>query len=71
MLMVLVVIYVLSLGLAVYMAAHGAFNEKESPFVTALCSISLCLFPHVFNAAIILAGFSTMTASLFGVTTFL
>ena len=72
MLMVLVVIYVLSLGLAVYMAAHGAFTEKESPFVTALLAqYHFAFFPHVFNAAIILAGFSTMTASLFGVTTLL
>lgn len=36
MLIVLVVIYIISLGLAVYMTAHGEFNEKESPFVTAL-----------------------------------
>jgi L-asparagine transporter-like permease len=71
MLIVLVVIYVLSLGLAVYIAAHGAFNEKESPFVTALSEYHFAFFPHVFNAAIILAGFSTMTASLFGVTTLL
>ena len=71
MLMVLVVVYVLSLGLAVYMAAHGAFTEKESPFVTALDKYHFAFFPHVFNAAIILAGFSTMTASLFGVTTLL
>lgn len=71
MLIVLVVIYVLSLGLAVYMAAHGAFTEKESPFVTALDKYHFAFFPHVFNAAIILAGFSTMTASLFGVTTLL
>jgi L-asparagine transporter-like permease len=71
MLMVLVVIYVLSLGLAVYMAAHGAFSSEESPFVTALKPYHFAFFPHVFNAAIILAGFSTMTASLFGVTTLL
>jgi L-asparagine transporter-like permease len=71
MLMVLVVIYILSLGFAVYMAAHGAFSEKESPFVTALDKYKIAFFPHVFNAAIILAGFSTMTASLFGVTTLL
>ena len=71
MLIVLVVIYVLSLGLAVYIAAYGAFNEKESPFVTALSEYHFAFFPHVFNAAIILAGFSTMTASLFGVTTLL
>jgi L-asparagine transporter-like permease len=71
MLILLVIIYVLSLGLAVIMAAHGAFHHKESPFVTALDSYNLGFFPHVFNAAIIVAGFSTMTASLFGVTTLL
>jgi L-asparagine transporter-like permease len=71
MLIVLVIIYVISLGLAVYMASHGAFNEKESPFVTAMDKYNLAFFPHVFNAAIIIAGFSTMTASLFGVTALL
>jgi L-asparagine transporter-like permease len=71
MLIVLVIIYVISLGLAVIMAKHGVFNEKESPFVTALNQYHLSFFPHVFNGAIIIAGFSTMTASLFGVTTLL
>ncbi|RSD25445.1 amino acid permease [Mesobacillus subterraneus] len=71
MLILLAIIYVLALGLAVMMAAHGAFHEKESPFVTALKKYDLAFFPHVFNAAIIMAGFSTMTASLFGVTTLL
>jgi L-asparagine transporter-like permease len=71
MLILLVFIYVISLGLAVMMAAHGAFNEEESPFITALKKYHLNFFPHVFNGAIIIAGFSTMTASLFGVTTLL
>lgn len=71
MLIVLVIIYVISLGLAVYMASHGEFNEKESPFVTAMEHYNLDFFPYVFNAAIIIAGFSTMTASLFGVTSLL
>jgi L-asparagine transporter-like permease len=71
MLILLVIIYVISLGLAVTMAAHGAFHEKESPFVTALDKYHLPFFPHVFNGAIIIAGFSTMTASLFGVTNLL
>ncbi|WP_059170672.1 amino acid permease [Bacillus sp. FJAT-27445] len=71
MLIVLVTIYVLSLGFAVIMANHFEFSDKESPFVTAMEHYNLSFFPHVFNAAIILAGFSTMTASLFGVTTLL
>lgn len=71
MLILLVVIYVISLGLAVTMAKHGVFQDKESPFVTALDKYHFSFFPHVFNGAIIIAGFSTMTASLFGVTTLL
>lgn len=71
MLLVLTIIYVISMGLAVTMASLEAFTEKESPFVTAMESFHLTFFPHVFNGAIILAGFSTMTASLFGVTNLL
>jgi L-asparagine transporter-like permease len=71
MLLLLTVIYVLSLGLAVTMEHFDSFNEKESPFVKAMDDYHLSFFPHVFNGAIIIAGFSTMTASLFGVTTLL
>ncbi len=71
MLLLLTVIYVLSLGLAVTMEHFLSFNEKESPFVKAMADYHLSFFPHVFNGAIIVAGFSTMTASLFGVTTLL
>ena len=71
MLIGLTVVYVLSLGLAVTMVSINAFQEKESPFVTALADYHLSFFPHVFNGAIIIAGFSTMTASLYGVTNLL
>ena len=71
MLLLLMVIYVLSLGLTVTMVHFTAFDEKESPFVKAMENYHLAFFPHVFNGAIIAAGFSTMTASLFGVTTLL
>ena len=71
MLFLLAIIYVISLGLAVMMEHYDSFNEKESPFVKAMSDYHLSFFPHIFNAAIIIAGFSTMTASLFGVTTLL
>lgn len=71
MMFLLTILYVGSLGLAVSLAAFEKFNEKESPFVTALTNYDLSFFPHVFNGAIIIAGFSTMTAALFGVTTLL
>lgn len=71
MLLALSIIYVISIGLAVTMVSLEAFTEKESPFVTAIDSYHLAFFPHVFNGAIIIAGFSAMTASLFGVTNLL
>ncbi|WP_059103703.1 amino acid permease [Shouchella shacheensis] len=67
----LTLIYVASLVLAVSMISVDAFTDKESPFVTALSEYDLPFFPHVFNGAIIIAGFSALTAALFGVTTLL
>lgn len=67
MLIGLTVIYMISIGLAVSMVSYKMISEKESPFVTALSTYDLPFFPHVFNGAIILAGFSTMSASLFAV----
>lgn len=68
MLMTLVVVYVLSIGLAVSMVPLSAFNPKESPFVLALSSDHLVFVPHLFNGVLIIAGFSTMTASLYAET---
>lgn len=68
MLMILTIIYLLSLVLATSLAALNRFHANESPFVVALEKYNLDFFPHVFNGAIIIAGFSTMTASLFAVT---
>lgn len=71
MLLLLAIIYAVSIGLAVMMTSLQHFTEDESPFVTALNDDGLAFFPHVFNAAVIIAGFSAMTASLFGVTNLL
>ncbi|MGE8206391.1 amino acid permease [Heyndrickxia sp. NPDC080065] len=71
MLLLIVIIYVISVGLAVSMDSWQAFNSSKSPFVTALDDHHLPFYPHVFNGALIIAGFSTMVASLFGVTTML
>ncbi|WP_110111972.1 amino acid permease [Bacillus sp. CGMCC 1.16541] len=71
MLIVLTSIYILSVGLAILLTSRSAFNQKESPFVTALSTYNLDFFPHVFNAALIIAGFSTMIASMFAVTNLL
>ncbi len=71
MLIVIVLIYILSIGLAVYMVSWRAFTANESPFVIALNDYQLSFFPHIFNGALIIAGFSTMSASLFSVTSML
>ncbi|PLR98830.1 amino acid permease [Bacillus sp. T33-2] len=68
MLLVLTTIYLLSISLAVLMVSWHAFNTKESPFVIALEKYHLPFVPHAFNGAMIIAGFSTMCASLFAVT---
>lgn len=68
MLLSLTAVYVLSIGLAVTLAPLKAFNSKVSPFVTALRSDHLVWVPHVFNGVLIVAGFSTMTASLYAIT---
>lgn len=72
MLGLLGVIYVTALSLALLLMPYDKFRENKSPFVEALSGVSnIEFFPHVFTAAIIIAGFSTMSASLFSVTTIL
>lgn len=71
MLLLLSIVYILSIGLAVTMVAWNAFNPKKSPFITALGGYNLPFIPHLFNGVLIVAGFSTMIASLYAVTTML
>jgi L-asparagine transporter-like permease len=71
MLGLLGLIYVTALSLALLLIPYTSFKVDKSPFVEALSSFNLDFFPHVFTAAIIIAGFSTMSASLFSVTTIL
>ncbi|HET7628105.1 MAG TPA: amino acid permease [Bacillales bacterium] len=71
MIVLLAVIYVLSIAFAVSMVSWKAFDSKESPFVIALKGYHLPFVSDLFNGALIIAGFSTMAASLFGVTTIL
>ncbi|WP_128100940.1 amino acid permease [Paenibacillus sp. DCT19] len=68
MLISLSIVYIVSIGLALIMVPLSAFNPKESPFVLALSSDHLAFVPHLLNGVLIVAGFSTMTASLYAVT---
>lgn len=71
MLAVLAVIYVISLGLALLLVPLGKFTEQDSPFITSLKGFHLDIILDIFNGIFIIAGFSTLVASLFAVTTLL
>lgn len=71
MITVLTIIYVASLVLALTLIPLTKIKGKESLFQTALNVYEIPFLPHIFNSILIIAGFSTMVASLFAVTTIL
>ncbi|WP_439647382.1 amino acid permease [Aquibacillus saliphilus] len=71
MLVTLATVYVVSLLMAIYLVPWDQFTVDESPFIIALKSYDITFIPHVFNGALIIAGFSTMVASLYAITTIL
>ncbi|CAM3924552.1 amino acid permease [Cohnella lubricantis] len=71
MLLLLGTVYVVSIGLTLLLEPWTSYRAKESPFIVALADYKLTFVPHLFNGILIIAGFSTMTASLFAVTTML
>jgi len=68
MLGMLAIVYVCSLTLTLFLISWKELNTSESPFLQALNQYKLPLVPHVFIGILIIAGFSTMVASLFAVT---
>ncbi|WP_226659988.1 amino acid permease [Pseudalkalibacillus hwajinpoensis] len=71
MLFVLTILYVMSFFVVLKLIPLKSINPNESPFLTALTQFEFPWVPHVFNAILIIAGFSTMVASLYAVTTML
>lgn len=71
MILCLTVIYLVSLSLVVSILQWDQINTDKSPFLSVLDLYKIKLVPHLFNSALIIAGFSTMTASLFAITTML
>ncbi|MFD1638020.1 amino acid permease [Evansella tamaricis] len=65
MLSLLVIIYISALTLALLLVPWDQFSTDKSPFVKALDKYNIAFIPHVFNGVFIIAGFSTMVASLF------
>src|SRR5690606_37037967 len=71
MLLLLTIIYLGSIGLAVMLVSWKVFTGEESTFVVALDSYNIPLVADIFNGALIIGGFSTMVAALYGVTSIL
>ncbi|MGG3912524.1 amino acid permease [Rossellomorea vietnamensis] len=71
MLLILTVLYMLSFYLVLKLVPASRIDPNESPFLTALDQYRIPWVPHLFNAVLIIAGFSTMVASLYAVTTML
>lgn len=67
MLFVLGAIYIISIGLALIIVSSTTISTDESPFVTALNAYHIRYVQDIFNGVFIIAGFSTMVASLFAV----
>lgn len=71
MLATLAIIYIISIGLALLLVPLHKFTEQDSPFITSLKGFHLEVILDIFNGIFIIAGFSTLVASLFAVTTLL
>jgi L-asparagine transporter-like permease len=71
MILSLVTLYTIALSFALVLVPWDVFNTEQSPFIVALRNFDLGFVPHVFNGALIIAGFSTMVGSFYGVTTVL
>ncbi|MGE7914628.1 amino acid permease [Lysinibacillus xylanilyticus] len=71
MLIVITIIFLMAIMLALMLVSWKDFNIEESPFITALNSYHIPFVADIFNGILIIAGFSTMVASLYAVVTIL
>ncbi|MGE7129656.1 amino acid permease [Lysinibacillus xylanilyticus] len=71
MLISITVIFIMAIMLALALVSWKDFNIEESPFITALNGYHIPFFADIFNGVLIIAGFSTMVASLYAVITIL
>ena len=71
MLIVITIIFLMAIMLALMLVSWKDFNIEESPFITALRDYHIPFVVDIFNGILIIAGFSTMVASLYAVVTIL
>ncbi len=68
MISIITILFILAIGLAMLLAPLDSFNPDESPFITALKDLKFTVVVHIFNGILIVAGFSSLVASLYSVT---
>jgi len=61
-------LYLASIGLLLLLIPLDQLQKEGSPFILGLTSLGFHVLVHIFNAVLIIAGFSTMVASLYGIT---
>ncbi|KRE83972.1 hypothetical protein ASG89_11500 [Paenibacillus sp. Soil766] len=71
MLLTITVLYVLSLSLALLFITKEQLTPDKSPLLLALSIMGLPILVHLMNGVLIIAGFSILVASLYGVSTML
>lgn len=71
MIIAITVIFIIAIMLALALVYWKDFTIEESPFITALNGYHIPFFADIFNGVLIIAGFSTMVASLYAVITIL
>ncbi|WP_374967440.1 amino acid permease [Lysinibacillus sp. RS5] len=71
MLIAITIIFLMAIMLALMLVSWKDFNIEESPFITALRDYHIPFVADIFNGILIIAGFSTMVASLYAVVTIL
>ncbi|MBX8944085.1 MULTISPECIES: amino acid permease [Lysinibacillus] len=71
MLIVITVIFIMAIALSLALVTWKDFSIDESPFITALQGYHIPYVADIFNGVLIIAGFSTMVASLYAVITIL
>jgi aromatic amino acid permease len=71
MLLAITVLYVLAISLALLFITKEQVTPDKSPLLLALHIMGLHILVHVMNGVLIIAGFSILVASLYGVSTML
>ncbi|MEK4057554.1 amino acid permease [Paenibacillus sp. FSL F4-0087] len=71
MLLTVSTLYVVAIALILLLVPAAKLTPDESPLVKAMSSIGFTVVVHILNGILIIAGFSTMVASIYAITSML